>query len=252
MTSEREATVWLSLGLGMMVWACTMIGCQAGPAGPSYTVTVLDDAMPGTAVSSSTSASMDAAKAPAFRVATAGWDSIFALVDEGVGEVRSRVTDDRDNEAAAGWLSGGPSASGTWPLAEAARLSLQAPFESNHLASAFGTARSGPPVPLPAGAMMGQDWQAAKFDAAGCIGLTVGALLVLFGGEAVVLILQRRHECAVNTSTLIAEVQRQPRRLLHVDEVIAPRRPEAFRLPSVSETPTQRGRVDDRPYRRAA
>lgn len=53
-----------------------------------------------------------------------------------------------------------------------------------------------PPRPLPAPASAALAADEAKFDSAGIIGLVLGSLVLLFGGEAIVLLVLNRHQAA--------------------------------------------------------
>lgn len=90
-----------------------------------------------------------------------------------------------------------------------------------------------PPSPLPAptiGAAMTAD--EAKFDSAGVIGMVLGAMVLLFGGEAIVLLLLNRNQAAAKAK--LHDALANDGTQAHDDE------PSIFRLPEpIAEEPTK-------------
>ena len=116
------------------------------------------------------------------------------------------------------------------------------------LLSIFGGGDMTPP-PLPAAAALTPPQQ-AKFDAAGWIGLAVGSLLLLFGGEAVVVWLRRRESLAVSPRMLAAAATaptaQDAEAVAHFDELFEGQSPLVFKLPQAD------AEADTHVHRRAA
>lgn len=213
MTSEREAAMWMLMGVGMMVWACVMIGCQGSlPAERG---------------------GLAGAGAGAWRVGGGEVDSASAAAGRSVDE--AVVAEERAAD-----------------LALVQRLSAQLERRKQEAwwqwEESAGESES---LPAPAMVLGLSESHRAKFDAAGWIGLTVGGLLLLFGGEAVVVWLRCRSELAASRRVAWpADEPREDRPLPHFDQMLAYDTPLVFRLP---EEPADEASSQVRsPLRRAA
>ena len=216
MTCEREAAVWMMMGVGMMVWACVMIGCQ-DTTPPQAAVT------PPSAMSN-----LDQQNA----------DSESEASAQAQAEVESTgVADASPVLAAFQWQTPGVMFRGgsVTPAYDADHGAAGARRERAAL-EVWRAGGSRPAVPPSPAMVLGlSETHRAKFDAAGWIGLVVGGLLVLFGGEAVVLWLRHREEAAMRQADGRAEADdAQPVVPRHFEQVVAQDRPLVFRLPQAS------------------